>query len=234
MAPYDAWKRRDRLDRSKPWTVRVEGDRAVVDSNQPVHGFEPLLLHSIDGEWRVDLAEGYKTLFYGMDGAPTVVNVRSPYMFGLGHLRSMSRPIDLSALDLGDRDEVEEVARLEALLAREPSAATHFRLAEILFRNCFAALDGLHHYREAARLAPDDPEILRATADRALYLEFPQIAIPLLERLGPEGWERLADAHSIAGNREQAERFYQLALDRNPSSQSARRGLASLRRVGKP
>ena len=231
MAPWESWKRRDALLASRPWEIRVEGDRAVIDSARPAPGFYPLLLRRIDGTWRIDVAETYKSLFYGRDGRPVLVNRHTPYRFGLQHLGRAGGSETLAALDLGEETETEAVARLEAKLAASDAAVDHFELAEILFRNCFAAMAALHHYREAAQRAPEDAHIQRRGAERAAYLGFPRVAIPLLERVGPEGYVPLARAYLAADRYDEAERYYRLALAREPASREAQRGLAAVRRA---
>lgn len=233
LAPYEAWRRRDALIASKPWTVSTEGGRAVVDSARPAQGFVPVLLHQIDGAWRIDEVEIYKNLFYGPDGAPTLVNDENPYMFGLSHLRSVASPRHLSALEL-DAPPAEAIARLEAEIAQGPSAGSHFELAEILLRNCFSASAAFRHYRQAARLAPDDARIARRTAERAVYLGFPEVAIPILERMGEDAYALLAEAHAEARHFERAEHYYRLELERDPASKVARAGLANVRRAQRP
>jgi tetratricopeptide (TPR) repeat protein len=230
VAPYEAWKRRDRLRASRPFELRVQGDRAVVGSNRPAQGFLPVLLQRIDGTWRIDEAETWKNLFYLRDGTYVVENSDNPYMFGLGHLPSHGSH-ELWPIPLGDEDVEAAVSRLEAELARRPDPQTHFELAEILFRNCFAALSALTHYEAAARLAAEDVAIQRITAERALYLGFAELAIPYLERVEPPAYEALAGAHWRAGHYEDAERLYALALERDPASQEARRGLLRARKA---
>ena len=49
---------------------------------------------------------------------------------------------------------------------------------------CFVFPEALAAYEEALRAAPEDPLVLQSLADRALYLGFPELAIPAYEKIG--------------------------------------------------
>jgi tetratricopeptide (TPR) repeat protein len=162
-----------------------------------------------------------------------VVNQRNPYMFGL-HLLSSTGDLDHDPIDLGDETLDAAIARLEAKLATAPDGETHFALAEILFRNAFAALDAIQHYEAAVRLAPEAHRFGETLGARAIYLGFYEYAIPFLEALDPLPFESLGAANLSAGRYEQAERWYELALAQDWSSKSVRRGLREAnRRLGR-
>lgn len=222
-APFELAMRRRVLEESKPFFVRREGDRAVVRSMSPRPGFFPVLLHRIDGLWRVDLVELWKNVFFDANGEYLLRNTWTPYLFGLVDLPGRRVAIDLSPLPLGGRSLDETLSELEQRLEVHPDARGQLRLAELLMRNAFVAVEALAHYEAAGRLAPDDREIAHIAAERALYLYLYEVAIPYLEKLGPEGWERLGDAHHGARQLEVAERYYSKALRRQPDSQRLRR-----------
>ncbi len=228
VAPFEYWERAEVLEASQPYEIRVEGDRAVVHSEAPEPGFVPVLLHRMDGLWRVDAAAIWANLFTS-ERSYSVMNRLNPYMFGLtdGSARG-SHPTNLP-LDLGGESPREALARLDAALQQGPSAERHFEAAEILFRNCWAAMDALERYEQAARLAPDDRRILERVADRLIYTHFFLAATPYLKALGPSHYELLAWTFSRADRLEEAAHYYRLALERAPSSRT-RRALTAVER----
>jgi uncharacterized protein len=224
MAPYESWLRLSRIDASRPLRIVREGDRAVAVSDKPAHGFVPVLLRRDDGLWRVDLVETWKNLFFTPEGDYMLHNTSSPYAFGLRHL-AQGRMRGLEPVDLGDAALLAALERLES----PADAHQHLELAELLLRNCFAAVAALSHYEEAVRLAPDDPEVARVYGERALYFGYARLAVRHLKTVGPAAWHRVAHAYAVAGDYPRAARYYRRALRRNPRSAVARAGLKWLR-----
>lgn len=224
MAPYESRLRLARLDASKPLRIVREGDRAVALSDRPAHGFVPVLLRRDDGLWRVDLVETWKNLFFTPEGDYMLYNTSSPYAFGLRHL-PQGRARGLEPVDLGGEGLLEALERLEAPV----DADAHLERAELLLRNCFAAVVALSHYEEAVRLAPEDAQIARIYGERMLYFGYAHLALHHLKRAGPAAWHRVAHAYAVAGDYRRSARYYRRALRRNPDSSVARRGLQWLR-----
>ena len=212
VAPFEYGKRYQASLASYPLRAIVEGERAVVVSDAPARGFVPILLERVDGLWRVDLVETWKNLFFTAGGRYVVVNRNNPYQFGLGDLASQGWHA-LDPLELGGRSPQQAIAELEERLARGDDPSAHFRLAEILFRNCFAAVDALAHYEAAARGASNVHTYVWTMAERASYLGLYQQAIPFYEVLGSGAYERLGDAYYALGDYGAAAGYYESALD---------------------
>lgn len=68
FAPFEELRRFERIEASKPLQYIVEGDYAVATSERPAHGFVPILLHREQGQWRIDLVETWKNLFFDSEG----------------------------------------------------------------------------------------------------------------------------------------------------------------------
>lgn len=217
VAPFEYRKRYDAAVASRPLRALVERDRAVVLSDEPARGFVPILLQR-DGElWRVDLVETWKNLFFTDGGRYVVVNRNNPYAFGLDGLPGQGWHV-LDPVDLGGLSPQEAIAELESELARRDDPALHFRLGEILFRNCFAAVDALSHYEAAARGASHVHTYVWTMAERATYLGLYQQAIPFYEVLGTGAFERLGDAYYALGDYRSAAGYYEGALDHGADS----------------
>ncbi len=60
----------------------------------------------------------------------------------------------------------------------------------------------LADYEKAVALAPEDPLVLQTFADRALYLGFPELAIPAFGKAGPGFELSLAEAYNDLGKPE--------------------------------
>lgn len=233
LAPYETLRRADAFRRSRPYYAIVEGDRAVVRSEAPSRNMYPVLLHRIDGLWRVDLVALWKNVFFH-DGNALAYNRNNPYAFGL---EGMLQPREEDRMHAEDDDVAPlpvdaeaEAARLEARLAIREAPHTHLALAELLFRNGYCWELALAHYDAATRLAPADPHVLSTAADRVLYIHLYDAAVPWLEKLGPAGYERLGWAHWRAGRLDQAVRYYTLAVEEDPFALQARRVLQELAR----
>jgi hypothetical protein len=65
-------------------------------------------------------------------------------------------------------------------------------------------------------LAPEDPYILQTFAERALYLGFPELAIPALLKAGPGFELKLAEAFNDAGEPAAANAWVTRALEEDP------------------
>jgi tetratricopeptide (TPR) repeat protein len=212
VAPFEYRKRYEASVASRPLRVISERDRAVVLSDAPARGFVPILLQQSEGVWRVDLVETWKNLFFTDGGRYVVVNRNNPYAFGLVGLPGQGWHV-LDPLDLEGRTPQQAIDELEAELAHGDDPALHFRLAEILFRNCFAAVDALSHYEAAARGASNVHTYVWTMAERASYLGLYQQAIPFYEVLGTGAFERLGDAYYALGDYRSAAGYYEGALD---------------------
>ena len=211
VAPYEELERARKLAASKPWRVIEQGDRAVVTSDRPAPGFVPVLLAREGGLWRVDLVETWKNLFFGRDGNYRLQNSNNPYVFGLAAFGSGSFQ-DVAPWQLGDAPIEQVVAALEA----KGGALNEFLLGEVLFCNCFLALEALRHYEEAARLGASAPVIHDTLARRAEYLGFYDLAIESYKQLGDAGALDVARVYAQKGEHEQAARSARLALEANP------------------
>jgi len=218
VAPYEELERARRLEASRPWRVAVQGDYAVVGSDRPAPGFVPVLLQRTGGLWRVDLVETWKNLHFDRDGNYRVDNSSHPYGFGLAQL-GVGAPHDVEPWELGGSSIEEIVARLEA----KPGSLYDYLLAEVLFRNCFLALDALRSYEEAAEAAPRAPLFQETLGRRAEYLGFADLAIEAYTRLGHAALLDLARAWAAKGDAGQALELARRALARNPYDADALR-----------
>lgn len=223
LAPYEEFERLQRIRASQPLRLATKGDRAVFTSESPAPGFVPVLMHRSDGLWRVDLTETWKNLFFGSDGEYFLRNSNHPYTFGLGAY-GRGIPTDIAPWDLGESDLHTVIETLEG----RDDALSSFLLAELLFRNCFAAVDALRYYEEAVLRAKKDTHFRKVLGDRASYLGLPELAIPHLFELGPEGYRDLSAAYYQANQVKQALHFAREAVERNPFDRAA---LAWLRLV---
>lgn len=223
FAPYEELTRLRRIVASEPLRIVRKENYAVALSDQPVHGFSPILMKNIGGKWRVDIAETWKNLFFDGNGRYFLKNKNTPYYFGLRHLGKGSDN-DIAPLPVPDGELRELVAQLE----KRNDALAKFRLAELLFRNAFAAIDALAYYEQALKLAPNDPLFLSTYADRVLYLGFAELAIAPLKTMGPGKVNKLAKVYGQLDQFENAEFVARSGLVRNPYN---RYGLRVLGRV---
>lgn len=210
-ARFEEPQRIERIEASLPLEFLERGDYAVATSNRPAKGFVPILLHREQDLWRIDLVETWKNLFFDSEGNYFLRNSNTPYAFGLTQF-GKGRWYDLSPLPLGTESITEALAALDGT----QDALSALRRAEIWLRNCFV-FSPAHAAYEAARLAaPNDPLVLQTIGDRALYLGFPEIAIPALERIGRGVELSLAEAHNEAGDYAAARHWVERALEENP------------------
>ena len=213
LAPFEESKRLEAIVASLPLEYRVEGDHAVATSARPAHGFVPVLLRRENDLWRIDLVETWKNLFFDADGNYFLRNSNTPYAFGLREFGE-GRWHGIGELLLGGRPIAEVLAELDE---RDDLLAT-LRRGEIRFRNAFLSLAALADYEKAVRAAPQDPLAHEILATRAMYLGFPELAIPSFEVAGIGFEIELAEAWHEAGNVEQANLWVDRALEADPYS----------------
>jgi hypothetical protein len=223
LARFEELQRSQRIASSQPLEILEEGDYAVATSRQPAPGFVPILLHREDDLWRVDLTETWKNLFFDGNGNYFLRNSNTPYAFGLQQFGS-GRHYDIAALPLQE-DSI--AAALEALEGRDDVLAALGR-AEIWLRNAFVFPQAYPAYEAARRAAPRDPLVLHAIGESTLYLGFPEIAIPALERIGRGVELDLAEAYNDMGDLAGAERWVARALEENACDLYALRWLQFL------
>jgi tetratricopeptide (TPR) repeat protein len=216
LAPFEELKRLERVQASLPLKYRVQGDYAVATSERPVTGFVPVLLHREDGLWRVDLVETWKNLFFNPDGDYVLWNSNTSYRFGLGQFGE-GRHHDIAPLPLAGRPLADELAQLQ----ERGDVLSTLRQAELWLRNVFVFPRALSRYESALRAAPDDPLVLETLADRALYLGFPELAIPALEKAGPGFEMTLARAWNDMGAPREAAAWVERGLAADPHDRHA-------------
>lgn len=229
FAPFEAMERAERMKATRPWWVETEGDRAVVFSNRASRVKFALPLHRIDGTWKVDLVEKWKNLFTGKSRNPIVNNANTPYYFAFRKIGTAD-PLDMAAWDIGDRALEDVVDRLREVTQEDGSPLTHFLLAELLWRNCFLALEAFEHYESAVRLAPDSYLFLETLGDRSAYIGFNEMAVDAYSRMGNTALLKLARAHQQAGNNKEALKAVEREIGRDPLNLAALRRLEPLLR----
>ena len=208
VARFEELERLQRIDASFPLVYHVDGDYAVATSERPVTGFVPILLHREQGLWRVDYVETWKNLFFDNDGKYFLRNSNTPYRFGLGQFGE-GRYYDIAPLPLGGRTIAQELADLKG----RADVLSTLRRAEVALRNAFVFPQALADYEKAVAAAPEDPLVLQTFADRAMYLGFPELAIPALEKAGPGLELSLAEAYNDLGNAKAASFWVGRALE---------------------
>jgi tetratricopeptide (TPR) repeat protein len=211
VAPFEEWQRAESLGASKPLEYLVEGDFAVATSRKPAMGFTPVLLRRQRGLWRVDLVETWKNLFFNSEGNYYLRNANTPYAFGLKQFgRAGYNDIDALSLVTGS------IGGDLALLERRKDVVSTLRRAELWFRNGFVFPPALVNYQAALAAAPKDPLVLETFGTRAQYLGFPELAIPLLEKVGRGMELDIARAYDEMNDTAGARRWVEKALKDNP------------------
>lgn len=210
-APFEQLERLERIEASRPLRVAQQGDRAVLDSERPAHGFVPILLQRIAGRWRIDLVETWKNLFFDATGEYRQHNSNHPYAFALARF-GRARLHDVAAWSL---DSSELAERRERLAARG-KALDEFWLGELLYRNCWLPLHALAHYERAAQLAPTTLLFQQSLGDRAAYLGFHDLAAEAYEASPIRDWIELARQRRAAGDLGRAVGAVRSEVDRNP------------------
>ena len=216
LARFEELQRAQRIHASQPLEIRRDGDYAVATSAHPATGFVPVLLHREDGVWRVDLVETWKNLFFEDDGNYRLRNSTTPYAFGLAEFGE-GQPHDIAALPLEGRTLAQTLASLDG----KTDAVSALRRGELWLRNAFVFPQAYLAYEQARRAAPQDPIVLETLGDRALYLGFPEVAIPALEAIGRGVELELAQAYNGTGDAAGAERWAKRALEENPHDMRA-------------
>jgi tetratricopeptide (TPR) repeat protein len=211
LAPFEEWQRADSLEASKPLEYLVEGDYAVATSRKPAMGFTPVLMHREQGLWRVDLVETWKNLFFNQEGNYYLRNANTPYLFGLKQF-GRAEYGDIDALPLVTGTIAGDLARLES----RKDVVSQLRRAELWFRNGFVFPPALVNYQAALATAPNDPLVLETFGSRAQYLGFPELAIPLLEKVGRGVEFDIARAYEDMGSHDAARFWIQKVLKENP------------------
>ena len=211
VAPFEEEERLEAIQGSMPLRYQVEGDYAVATSAKPAHGFVPILLHREGGLWRLDMVETWKNLFFDADGNYFLRNSNTPYRFGLGQFGE-GRWYDMAAMPLGKHTIAEALAELDS----GESLFHILQRAEIRLRNVFVFSASLPDYEKATKEFPTDPIAHELLAKRALYLGFPELAIPAFETANP-GYElELAEAWHDSGDALQANRWVDKVLEEDP------------------
>ena len=208
VARFEELLRFERIEASSPLEILKAGDYAVATSKRPVTGFVPILLHREQGLWRVDHVETWKNLFFNTEGNYFLRNSNTPYAFGLKQFGT-GRHYDIAPLPMGTGS----ISQALAALKDRKHALSALRRAEIWLRNVFVFPEALAAYEEALRAAPEDPLVLQTLADRALYLGFPELAIPAYEKIGRGVELSLAEALNDNGDRAAARLWVSRALE---------------------
>jgi tetratricopeptide (TPR) repeat protein len=211
LARFEEVQRLERIQASMPLVYHLQGNYAVATSKRPAKGFVPILLHREQGLWRIDLVETWKNLFFDDKGEYFLRNSNTPYAFGLAQF-GRGQHYDIASLSLGG-DSI--ATRLAALEGRNDTVAM-LRRAEIWLRNAFVFPQAFLAYEAARRSAPKDPLVLQTLGERALYLGFPELAIPALEKVGAGVELSLAEAYASIDDYPGAQRWVARALKDNP------------------
>jgi TPM domain len=225
LAQFEERKRLERLEASRPLEFIVRGDHAVATSKRPAHGFVPVLLHREQGLWRIDLVETFKNLFFDNEGNYSLRNSNTPYAFGLTQFGD-GRYYDIPATSLAQ----DSIALTLAAMDGRRGALSDLQRGEIWLRNAFVFPQAFLAYEAARRAAPEDPLVLQTLGDRALYLGFPELAIPSLERIGQGVELSLAEAYNELNDAQGAHRWVSRALEENPYDMYALQWLQFLAR----
>ena len=215
FAPFEQLDLLKKINASRPLKLISKNKFAVITSDTPIHGFTPILLTRVDGLWRIDLVETWKNLFFDRNGNYYLRNSNNPYYFALSRF-GKGGYYEIGAKGIDGNELIDLVSDLK----QQDDAFSHFQLAEILFRNGFAALDALLHYEIAVEKAPDDPMFRSTLSARYRYLDFPELAIPHLQQLGDIALLQLGNTYLLAGNMIDAEKTAHRIIKRNPYSLS--------------
>ncbi len=119
--------------------IQQQMDLAVV--KHPIGGsYAPILMRqSRDGKWRIDVTKGWAYVT-GADNPNlyTFLFTDHPWMFAYREVERKKSTPKLPDLTPADANLAEEIARLEAEIQRDPTAAHHyFRLGEIFYWDCY-------------------------------------------------------------------------------------------------
>jgi len=180
FAPYEAYLSYLSIEKSKPLLVKQMGDRAVVTSDNPAHGYLVIFLKQVEGLWLVDLSEMYKNMFFDENGDFFQNNINNPYAFGVAQPKKPKiYPIEAVELPLGQT--LSET--VEELKSQGDHGVSVFMTAELLFRNAFAARESLSYYERAVELEKDNQFFIQTLIDRYEYLGMYSLAAIYAERI---------------------------------------------------
>jgi hypothetical protein len=219
LARFEELQRAERIRSSMPLKYLRNGDYTVATSERPAKGFVPVLLHLDGGLWRVDQVETWKNLFFDRDGNYFLRNSNTPYAFGLKQFGNGGY-YDIAALPLKT-----SIAKALADLEGRKDTLASLRRAEIWLRNAFVFPQAYAAYEDARRRSPKDPLVLQTLGERAMYLGFPEVAIPALEKVGRGVEMSLVEAHNDMQDTPGAIKWLKRALDENPFDEQALRWL---------
>ncbi len=175
FAPYESFVRSIRIEQSKPLTIKIQGDYAVAVSNNPALGYHPILLKREDGLWLIDLSSMFKNIFFSDDGATYQVNGNHPYAFGLT-VTSRTKDEDIRAIALPASQSLRQV--INNLKENSGDSMSYYMIAELLFRNCWAAHESFEYYNKAINLSPNNKHFRQTLIDRYLYMGMYTMAVP--------------------------------------------------------
>jgi hypothetical protein len=222
LARFEELQRAERIRSSMPLKYLRDGDYVVATSEKPAKGFVPILLHLERGLWRVDAVETWKNLFFNREGNYYLRNSNTPYAFGLKQFGNGGY-YDMAALPLAT-----SISNALTTLDGRQDVVSTLRRAEIWMRNGFVFPQAYGAYEQALRMAPKDPLVLQTVGDRAMYLGFPEIAVPALAKVGRGVELSLVEAYNDMGDTASALKWTKNALSENPLDTSALRWLLHL------
>lgn len=212
FAPYEAVADLRGILAAEPLTIYTQGEHAVALPDTPVSGYRPILMKRTNDVWQIHIVETMKNLFFIGGGKYQLQNVNTPYAFALKRLGGPQSQENIAAIPLSEGDLKKTITSLED----RSDALSRFMLAELLFRNAFAAIDALVYYEEAVKAAPADPLILSTFLQRALYLGFPELALPYIKNIDRSNGLLLARVYTYMNRHDLVEQLMRQLLDRNP------------------
>lgn len=174
FAPYEAYLRHLRIEQSRPLSIKVDNDRAIALSVSPAHGYHPVMLHKIDGKWRVDQSEMMKNMFFDGKGNFYQKNKNHPYHFALKDQYARGS-YKVASLALPDELGLQDV--IHALKQLTPDSMRMYLVAELLFKNAFAAMEALEYYEKAVKLSPEEEFYRKKLIKRYQYLGMDSLAL---------------------------------------------------------
>jgi len=98
-------------------------------------------------------------------------------------------------------------------------------LAELLFRNAFAALEAIDVYEKAVGADPDNHNFRRTLGKRYMYLNMDHMAVPHLQKAGPDALKDLAWAYKNVGQCTNAKRAVLQYQAKHPENGSYNKSL---------
>lgn len=174
FAPYESYLRYLRTEQSRPLTIEIQGDRAVALSANPAHGYHPIMLRQVKGKWHIDQAEMMKNMFFDGSGNFYQKNRNHPYHFALKN-KGDKGSYAIAAKTLPPSYKLQTT--INALKAEEVDGMRTFLIAELLFKNAFAAMESLEYYEKAVELEPENDFYRKKLIKRYQYLGMDSLAI---------------------------------------------------------